>query len=406
MTNRPDLRSERGVALVLAVFSLVVIGALVAGAFFVGRVEQLSGNNTVWAGQAAEAADAGLSHAQATIDAATYQALPVWTPAAPTELALATRTVAGMPGMVFTDSIRRLTNALFVVRSTGRRVSPSGAVLAEQSLGMLVRMAQPTIGVNAAVTVQDPIKFNGNSFEVDGFNSVPPQWGAGECPAVDASNSDDVVGIRSSTSTGAAANDMDNIFGFPAKVVADDPTITSDTFRNFLDYTYNTLAGQPNVKALPLTTPYNGVAPVLDFTESPAVCDKGAPLNFGEPYRNPPTAGAVVQCTGFFPTVHGTGAQTKFAAGNRGQGILLIDGDMELVGGFEWTGLVIVRGQMKVTGTGNKIYGAILTEGVDINTAGTVGGNIEVHYSACAIQKAVQGASSPLPLSRGWAQLY
>ena len=42
----------------------------------------------------------------------------------------------------------------------------------------------------------------------------------------------------------------------------------------------------------------------------------------------------------------------------------------KLVGGFEWTGLILVRGQMKVTGTGNKIHGAILTEGVDITHRG------------------------------------
>ena len=39
MLRTPDLRSERGVALVLAVFAMVVIGALVAGTVLVGRLE-------------------------------------------------------------------------------------------------------------------------------------------------------------------------------------------------------------------------------------------------------------------------------------------------------------------------------------------------------------------------------
>ena len=402
----PKLNDERGIALVLSVFGLVVIGALVAGAFWVGRTEQLVGYNEVWAGQAGQAADAGIAHATVVAAAADYEALPVWTPAAPTELSLGVQTVPGMPGMVFVDSVRRLNQNLYMVRSIGRRVAPSGRLLAEQSITQLMRIARPTIGVNAAVTVQDPIKFNGNSFQVDGFNNNPPQWNGGECDPVDAGNTDDVVGIRSSTTTGAAAKDMDNIFGFPAPTVDNDPTITSSTFQNFLDYTYLTLASQPGVKNLPLTTPYNGVGPVLDISQSPAVCDKTALLNFGEPFRNPPTAGAITQCTGYFPIVHGTGAQTKFAAGSRGQGILLIDGDIELVGGFEWTGLVIVRGEMKISGTGNKIYGAILTEGAEVLTAGAVGGNVEVHYSACAISYAVNGAAQPYPLSRGWAQTF
>jgi hypothetical protein len=61
---------------------------------------------------------------------------------------------------------------------------------------------------------------------------------------------------------------------------------------------------------------------------------------------------------------------------------------------------------MKVTGTGNKIYGAVLTEGASVNTAGSVGGNVEVRYSACGIENAVNGAAAAVPLSRGWTQLF
>jgi hypothetical protein len=154
------------------------------------------------------------------------------------------------------------------------------------------------------------------------------------------------------------------------------------------------------VKVFPNDTPYNGVGPVIDAS---SVCDKTAPFNLGEPRRD---AGYVSQCTGYFPIVHGTASRLYFAAGTRGQGILLVDGDLELVGGFEWVGLIIVRGQMKVTGTGNKITGAILTEGVDVATAGGIGGDAEVHFSKCAIDRAVNGAAQPAPVSRGWAQLY
>jgi len=393
---------EQGMALILAVFGLVVIGALVAGSFFVGRVEQVTGYNTVWASQAGEAAEAGLGYAMAVIDPVTYDAMPVWSPAAPSEYVTDGTGVTGMSTLAYTDSVRRLNNTVFLVRSTGRRLSAGGQVLATQTLAQLIRLAKPTVGVNAAVTVQDPIKFNGNSFAVDGFNQYPPGWGGADCPTggPQAGNADDVVAIRSSAGTGMTAADDDNVQGFPADAVSSDPTINSDTFRNFLDYTYTTLASQAGVKTLPNDTPYNGVAPLVDGT---GVCDKPSLLNLGEPRRG---AGTVPQCTGYFPVVHGTGAQLKFASGTRGQGILLVDGDLELVGGFEWTGLIIVRGQMKVTGTGNKISGAILTEGVDINTAGSVGGDAEVHFSKCAIDRAVNGAAAPAPVSRGWAQIY
>ncbi|MDH5315470.1 MAG: hypothetical protein OEW44_03225 [Gemmatimonadota bacterium] len=393
-----SMRNERGMALLLSIFAMVVIGALVAGAFFVGRVEQVTGYNTVWATQAGEAAEAGLAHAL-NQDPLTYQNMPVWTPASPSVMALPTITSGGM---AYTDTIRRLNNNLFEARSVGRRMGAGGVVLAEQKLSQLIRIAKPTIGVNAAITVQDPINFNGNAFAVDGYNEMPPGWGAGDCPTgyPDPGNTDDKVGIRSSDKTGAKAADMNNINGFPTDTVSYDPTITSDTFRNFLDYTYWTLSSQPGVKTLPLSTPYNGVAPLLDGS---GACDKTAPLNLGEPSR---VVGSVVPCYGFFPVVHGTNSQTSFAAGNRGQGILLIDGDLELVGGFEWVGLVLVRGKMKIAGTGNKIIGAILTEGVDLITAGTVAGNVDVQFSQCAVDRAIAGGSTPTALARGWAQVF
>lgn len=399
--------SERGVALVVALFSMVVIGALVAGAFFVGRVEQVTGYNTVWAAQAGEAAEAGVGAVIATVEVAQLDPMPVYSEASPVELTLPTGTIAGMPSLTYNTSIRRLNLELFMVRSTGQRASPGGQVMASQSLAQLIRIARPTFSVNSAVTVQSPINFNGNSFAVTGMNGMPAGWTADECDGgpLD-SNEDDVVGIRSATTVGGTAKELENVEGYPASTVDYDPTITSETFKDFMDYTYNTLAGQPGVKTLPSTSTYTGVAPVVDATTSPAVCDKTVLLNLGEPYRNPPEAGAVTECNGYFPTAHGTGSSTKFAAGTRGQGILLIDGDLELVGGFEWSGIVLVKGQMKITGTGNKIHGAILTEGVDVTSSGSIGGNAQITFSRCAIAKAVQGASTPVPLARGWTQLY
>ncbi len=399
MGTRRKGSDNRGIALVFALFSMVVLGALIGGAFFVGRVEQVTGYTTVWASQANGAADAGLTHALNTVEAATYQAMGVYSPSTPNELALAT---VSSDGIAFTDTIRRLNNTLFEVRSTGQKLGSGGVVLAQASVAQLVRLAKATIDVNAAVTVQDPINFNGNAFLINGFNDYPMGWEGGDCPsgAPAAGNTDDKVAIRSATATGAKAADMDNLDGYPAKTVNNDPTITSETFQDFLDYTYWSLASQPNVKKLPLTTPYNGIAPVLD---ADGACDKPALFNMGEPWRS---AGHVAPCTGYFPVVHGTGGQTSFAAGNRGQGILLIDGDLELVGGFEWTGLVLVRGKMKIAGNGNKITGAVLTEGVDLITSGNISGNIEVRFSQCAVDRATTGAAVPQPLSRGWAQMF
>ncbi len=394
---------ERGVALLLSLFALVVLGATIAAAFMVVRFDRAASSNSNYAGDAQSAAEAGLADVYATWDPTVQGALTVWTPSTPTVWSGGTRVLQSAK-LYYVPTVRRLNPQLFLVEVTGWRGGSSRRI-AELTLAQWFRLVKPTIGVNAAVTVNDPVTFNGNSFEVTGINSIPPQWAAGECPAIDAGNSDDVVGVRSATGTGVGSQDFDNVFGFPTRDAPNDPTITSATFTNFVDYTFTTLGSQPGVKLLPLTTPYNNVEPVLDA--GTGTCDRAAPYNFGEPFRAP-TSGVITQCQGYFPVVHGTGSQTKFAAGSRGQGTLLIDGDLELVGGFEWVGLIIVRNQLKITGNGNKIFGAILAAGADVATTnGSVGGNVDIHYSACAIEKAVSGASLARPLGqRSWTQSY
>jgi len=394
-------------ALALSLFALVIMGALISMAFFVGRMDRTAADNSNYATDAQAAAETGLSNVYATWDPLVHSVLPIWDGTPATEWGSGTITVPGNVRLVHTDSIRRLNQQLFLVRSTGQRLNAAGAPLATLSVAQFFRIAKPSIGVNAAITVQQPVTFNGNAFLVTGYNSLPANWSAAECDPLDPGNTDDVVGVRSAGATGVQSQDFDNVFGFPARDAADDPTITSSTFQDFLDYTYLTLSNQPGVKTLPLTTPYNGVAPVADFTTTPASCDQAAPLNLGEPHRNPPIGGAVAQCYDYFPVTHGTGAQTKFAAGTRGQGTLLIDGDLELVGGFEWVGLVVIRGSLKVSGNGNKITGAVLAQGVNLVSSGSVSGDVDVVYSKCAIDKAVGGATLARPLlQRSWAQIY
>lgn len=395
---------RRGIALVLAIFTLVVLGAAIGTSFLVVRAERSSSTQSTYAGEAQLAAESGLAELQALWDPAVQNVLPVWTPAAPVEWSSGTRTL--QTGKLFhSATVRRLNPQLFQAIATGWRTAGTQR-LSELQLTQFYRIVKPTIGVNAAMTVSEPVKFNGNSFEVSGINSAPPQWGSGECDALDPGNSDDVVGVRSAAGTGVGTNDLDNVFGFPAKDVPYDPSITSATFNDFLDFTFATLGSQPGVKLLPKDTPYNDVEPVIDLATGG--CDKTVLENFGEPYRNPPSASTVVPCIGYFPVVRGTGSKTVFGANNRGQGTLLIEGSLELNGNFEWVGLIIVRDQIKIQGTGNRIYGGLLAEGADVDTDnGSVGGNVEIHYSACAIQKAVSGASVAQPLGqRGWAQVY
>src|ERR1043165_1964380 len=57
---------ERGIALVIALLAIIVIGALVIGTFFAGRMEMQSGRNALYTGQATEVAETGLTDAFAS----------------------------------------------------------------------------------------------------------------------------------------------------------------------------------------------------------------------------------------------------------------------------------------------------------------------------------------------------
>ena len=400
------MRDERGIALALVLFSLVIMGAVLTGSFMAVQMDRNSASYTTYATEAQGAAEAGLAEVYANWDPTVHSVMPIWDGTTATEIGTPL-TDLNDANHQYADTVRRLNSQLFLVRSYGVRMGSGGRTLAHLGVAQLFRIAKPTIGVNAAVTVMDPLNLNGNSFLISGINVIPTDgsggtWDPAECPAVDPGNGDDVVGIRSADDTGVHGADLDNVFGYPTPDVANDPSITNADFQDFLDYTYTTLGSQPGVKLLPLNSTYNGVAPVLDLTLS---CDKSAPLNFGEPWRLP-TVGAIPQCYGYYPVVHGTGTTTKFAAGNRGQGTLLVDGDMELTGGFEWVGLIIVKGAIKINGNGNKLTGAVFAQGVNILTAGAVSGNVEIEYSACAIEKAIGGATMAMPLQRSFVQLY
>jgi hypothetical protein len=142
VAERPVRSTDRrGVALPVALFAIVVIGALVAGTFFAGRLEQQSGLNSFFALQAAEAAEAGLADAVSSTPPALLEALAIGGPPAELE-----RLGLG-PGVNADRRIFRLTGTLFFIRSTGVRENPAGAALATRTAGLLARLVVPAGGL-------------------------------------------------------------------------------------------------------------------------------------------------------------------------------------------------------------------------------------------------------------------
>lgn len=78
------------------------------------------------------------------------------------------------------------------------------------------------------------------------------------------------------------------------------------------------------------------------------------------------------------------GTDVKLAGGTAGCGLLLVDGDLEVNGGFSWYGMVIVSGSVTYLGGGDKnITGAVIAGGS--MDADLVGGNSNIVYCSSAI---------------------
>ncbi|HXV81982.1 MAG TPA: hypothetical protein VEG60_19065, partial [Candidatus Binatia bacterium] len=88
-----------------------------------------------------------------------------------------------------------------------------------------------------------------------------------------------------------------------------------------------------------------------------------------------------------------------------GYGVLLVKGDLELGGGFQWNGIILVTGSVTLNGgAGNpiNIYGQVFS-GTSTLTDVTVNGSNTVGYDSCKVKKAMAG--SPLKVLN-WKQNY
>lgn len=376
----PDLAGERGVALAIAVFAMVVIGGIVGATFYVGHLEQRSGTNTMYATQSFEASEAGLT-AVLTAWNGSYNAMAVGD-----TMTLPTVNLSGL--VSFTPALTRLNPNLFLVKSTGRRTDAAGNVMAQRSVGSLTRLLIPNINMNAALTVNGGLTLGGSA-EVHGVDSIPTGWGG--CPTTQ-----DVPGIRSSgTSVNTNGNNCNNLAcvdGNPP-FIGGDTTVTAQMFNDFGGITFAELAAMADHNVSGTIT---GLSPSL----TGLACNTSDAGNWGEPL----TGTAFGACFNHFPIIYAPG--NVRLSGGRAQGILLVQGDLDLSGGVEFYGPVVVQGRVRSTGTGGHIYGGLMAAQADLDPS-TLTGNSVAQFSSCAIARALQASADIRPLTgRSWAQLY
>lgn len=138
-----------------------------------------------------------------------------------------------------------------------------------------------------------------------------------------------------------------------------------------------------------------GVTVTPQPVASDTSCADGA-TNWGEPLRVQP--GTVQACTTTFPVVHAIGDLRII--GGRGQGILVVDGRLEIVGPFRYHGIILAAGGIDVRGGETTVVGAILTG--PTSPAAFRADRTRLVASRCMAQDALDEAAKIAPIPE-WA---
>lgn len=134
-------------------------------------------------------------------------------------------------------------------------------------------------------------------------------------------------------------------------------------------------------------------APVIDGGNCATTVD----TNWGEP----DTGGAAEPCAVWFPALHRPGDLAL--TGGRGQGILIVNGDLAMSGGATFAGLILVSGRVLLT-DGASIRGAVISSGGVSSYHAYLNGD---HCVVAAALAAVPGLADPVGLAgRRWIPLF
>jgi hypothetical protein len=374
-----------GFALPVAVFALVIIGVLVTGGFYMARQETRIGVASQNAADAFYLAETGIYQTVSSWANGTMSSIGTWN--------VDTLTGTGSNG-TWSVEVMPMTTRLYFLNATGT-VTKGGPLWsgATRQVGLIVRVSSAEMEPPAALTTQGNLTVGGSS-QINGTDTPPTGWG-GLCGAGPGNK----PGIMIDDTTNISYSGKNyTVAGAPA--VQQDTTITTATLLDFGDYVWDDLTSMAQ-KTYPTTTTLTTFAPDSVLSGGSYRCRETTLNNWGDPLN--PTA----VCGNFFPIIWGK--QTlRINASSYGQGILLVDGDLEVQGGFTFYGPVYVKGEFKTAGTGGHFNGGVIAANVDLNTS-TVLGNAVVTFSSCAVERAIlnnSALSRAKPLAqRSWVDL-
>lgn len=364
---------RRGVALPLALFTLVIAAVMITAVFYVGRLEQRMGYSSLAGTQAFEAAELGVT---AVMDAWSTESYNLLTPGGSVTLPA---TSVGHNAS-YNAVVRRLNNSQFLIQSEGRFFVGATPITRRQ-VGRVVRLNPPDIQPGAAVVSRTGLTITGTT-DIDGRDHIPGGWSGcsvgSDAPAVTDSSGNVVT---TGPCTGQAC-----LTGSPRVNI--DPSVTSQNFNQFGPISFHdlSLSADKIVSGSLVIGPSYNAGPTCRLTDL---------VNWGAP-EDPSGA-----CGSYFPVIYAPGDLDL--SGGTGQGLLLVDGNLTFSGNARFYGAIVVNGSVNLTS--GEIHGTLLVQDF-FGTGATINGT-RIEFSRCAITKASNGAARPIPLrDRGWVQLY
>ena len=376
---------RRGFALPAAIGALVIVGILVTAGFYMARQEVRIGVASKHANMAVNIAQAGANEVMANWNGYQLGNIAIWGDTAITD------TIASG---IWTVNIINANNFVYYLTASGQ-VTEGGALWAgaRRDIAIVTKMLFADIDPPAALTTRGKTVVKGNAL-INGTNTTPPAWNP-YC-----------TGFATNDTTGVLTNDTSLIGTSGAGAIAGSPTYDQDstivdsTFTNFGDMDWaqlTALAAAEGKNVSSLGSTINGIGP---DTTATGRCDEADLQNWGDTLPAAP-------CGSYFPLIYHDNNVT-IQSGGIGQGILLVEGNLDLRGDFLFYGIIIVQGNFETQGSGNRIIGAVMAANSLVDEQDITGGS-EVTYSRCTIQRAILNNASlsrARPLDqRGWVDL-
>jgi hypothetical protein len=365
--------------------AIVLIGVLIAGVMFSSIQEFRTGGNAQHSTRAAAAAEMGLN-----------RVLVEWNTADNNRLKTGDtiRRVYTTPNGGRADiMVTRLPGPFLWAVSEGRAGASRVDLSARRQFGSLLRFDIPEIGFLGALTARGGVKVGGSAY-VSGTDYTLS--GATGCPVPK-----DVAGIAMADTSDAlklpGCNVTKSCISGTPKWAQTPAANDTSTYFTYGSTNYWKLAAMAT-KVISAGTTIPSVGPVVVS----GACQKNVLTNWGELTRTTPATA----CESYFPIIHALG--DLHITGGKGQGVLLVDGDLQLSGNFWFSGMVIVRGTLRTSGSGAGVLGAVMAANISLDEeASSTLGNSYVQYSSCSVMQALINSSPPKQAKeRGWVEVF